>query len=149
MTEIKQLAQTAPSQRPQMLIDRMIVRPDADILTRDRTPNFVGISAKTTGAKGLSMGLVIMPPGAVATPHIHPAHETAIYILKGRVEFRYGQQLEHCQICEAGDFVFTPSGMPHQPRNLSATEPVYALAARNAPDEQEQSIPYHLTPEVN
>ncbi len=149
MTETTRLAQSATPQEPQMLIDRMIVRPDADILTRDRTPNFVGISAKTTGAKGLSMALVIMPPGAVATPHIHPAHETAIYILKGRVEFRYGQKLEHCQVCEAGDFVFTPSGVPHQPRNLSVTEPVYALAARNEPDEQEQSVPYHPTSEVN
>lgn len=93
----------------------LVIRSDADTLTRDRTPNFVGISAKTTGAKGLSMNLVIMPPGAVATPHIHPVHETAIYILKRRVEFRYGQQLAHCQICEAGDFIFTPSGMPHQP----------------------------------
>lgn len=145
MTETTQLAQNATPQEAQMLIDGIIVRPDAEILTRDRTPNFVGISSKTTGAKGLSMCLAIIPPGAVAEPHVHPTHETAIYLLKGRVELRYGQQLEHCQICEAGDFIFTPPGMPHQPRNLSATEPVYALAARNDPDEQEQTVPYDST----
>lgn len=120
----------------------IVIRPDAETLMRGS--NVVGISAKTTGAKELAMHLVIMPPGAVATPHSHP-HETAIYLLKGQVELRYGQHLEHCQICEAGDFIFTPPGMPHQPRNLSATEPVYVLASRNDPGEQEQSVPYNST----
>jgi len=119
-----------------------IVRPDAAILAQERLPHFVGISANTTGAKGISMNLVIIPPGGTAEPHFHPEHETAIYLLKGRVEVCYGQGLQHCQVCEAGDFVFTPPGVPHQPRNLSATEPVYVLAARNDPDEQEKVIPY-------
>jgi uncharacterized RmlC-like cupin family protein len=96
-----------------------------------------GISANTTGAKGISMNLVIIPPGRIAEPHFHPTHETAIYILKGRVEVFYGQGLKQCQVCETGDFVFTPPGVPHQPRNLSAIEPVYVLAARNDPSEQE------------
>ncbi|MBD1846252.1 cupin domain-containing protein [Cyanobacteria bacterium FACHB-63] len=120
----------------------IIIRPNAETVTRGS--NFVGISSKTTGAKELAMSLAIMPPGAVAKPHSHP-HETAIYLLKGRVELRYGPHLEHCQVCEAGDFIFTPPGVPHQPRNLSATEPVYVLAARNDSDEQEQSVPYNPT----
>ncbi|MGV0025351.1 cupin domain-containing protein [Phormidesmis priestleyi] len=129
-------------QKPAEII---IVRPDAQTLTHPRLPNFVGISATTAGAKGISMNLVIVPPGGTAEPHFHPDHETAIYLLKGRVEVRYGQGLKQCRVCEAGDFVFTPPGVPHQPRNLSATEPVYVLVARNDPNEQEQAVLYDPT----
>ena len=122
-----------------------IVRPDATTLAHHHLPSFVGISASTTGAKGISMNLVIIPPGGAAKPHFHPNHETAIYLLQGRVEVRYGQGLKQCRVCEAGDFIFTPPGVPHQPRNLSATEPVYVLAARNDPGEQEESVPYDPT----
>lgn len=122
----------------------IVIHPDPQLLTTQRLPHFVGISANTAGAKGLSMNLVIIPPGGTAEPHFHPQHETIVYLLKGRVEVRYGEGLQHCQICEAGDFVFTPPGVPHQPRNLSDTEPVYVLAARNDPNEQEEAIPYNL-----
>ncbi len=123
----------------------VIVRPDATTLTCKQLPYFVGISANTAGAKGISMNLVIIPPGGTAEPHFHPDHETAIYLLKGRVEVCYGQGIQQCRVCETGDFVFTPPGVPHQPRNLSATEPVYVLAARNDPNEQEQFVPYDPT----
>ncbi|MGL5923353.1 cupin domain-containing protein [Chroococcidiopsis sp.] len=125
----------------------VIVRPDAATLAGERLSHFAGISASTTGAKRISMQLVIIPPGAIAEPHFHPEHETAIYLLKGRVEVFYGQGLQHCKVCETGDFVFTPPGVPHQPRNLSATEPVYVLAARNDPDEQEKVVLYDPTSE--
>jgi len=123
----------------------VIVRPDAVTLACEGLPHFVGISASTTGAKGISMNLAIIPPGGTAEPHFHPEHETAIYLLKGRVEVCYGQGLKQCRVCETGDFVFTPPGVPHQPRNLSATEPVYVLAARNDPNEQEKFVPYDPT----
>jgi len=122
-----------------------IVRPDPATLAGERLSHFVGISASTTGAKGISMNLAIIPPGGIAEPHFHPEHETAIYLLKGRVEVCYGQGLQHCRVCEAGDFIFTPPGVPHQPRNLSATEPVYVLAARNDPNEQEKVVLYDPT----
>ncbi|MDZ8185001.1 MAG: cupin domain-containing protein [Nostoc sp. ChiSLP02] len=122
-----------------------VVRPDAQILTQQHLPYFVGLSAKTAGAKGISMNLTIIPPGAIAEPHVHPEHETAIYLLKGRVEVRYGKGLQQSQVCEAGDFVFTPPGVPHQPRNLSTTEPVYVLTARNDADEQEKIVFYDPT----
>ncbi len=132
----------APDQPPAEI---MIVHPDPQILTHQRLPHFVGISANTAGATGIAMNLVIIPPGGTAEPHFHPKHETAIYLLKGRVEVRYGQRLQECRVCEAGDFVFTPPGVPHQPCNLSDTEPVYLLAARNDPDEREESVPYTMT----
>jgi uncharacterized RmlC-like cupin family protein len=123
----------------------VVVRPDPSLLTGQRLSHFVGLSANTAGTKGMTMELAIMPPGAIASPHFHPEHETALYLLKGRVEVCYGKGLKQCQVCEAGDFVFTPPGVPHQPRNLSDTEPVYIVTARNDPNEQEKSVPYDPT----
>ena len=70
------------------------IRPLQEVLTRQRLPYFVGISGSTVGARGLSMHLVVIPPGARAEPHIHRGYETGIYVLEGRVETRYGPRLE-------------------------------------------------------
>lgn len=118
------------------------VRPSAKTTTRQHLPYFVGISAATAGATGLSMSLVIVPPGGAAEPHLHQGFETAIYVLKGRVETRYGPGLKQSVVNEAGDFIFIPPDIPHQPVNLSATEPAHAIIARNDPNEQENVIPY-------
>ena len=118
------------------------VRPDATTMTRQRLPNFVGISAATAGATGISMNLVVILPGGAAEPHLHRNYETAIYLLKGRVETRYGPGLRQSVINEAGDFLFIPANVPHQPINLSDTEPAHAIVARNDANEQESVEPY-------
>lgn len=118
------------------------VRPDREIATRQRLPYFVGISEATAGAQGLSMHLVVVPPGGHAEPHVHRGYETGIYVLEGRVETRYGPGLRESVINEAGDFLFIPPGVPHQPFNLSATEPAKAIVARNDSNEQERVEPY-------
>lgn len=88
------------------------------------------------------MNLVVIPPGGSATPHIHQHYETAIYLLKGRVETRYGKGLTQSVVNEAGDFLFIPPGVPHQPFNLSQTETAEAIVARNDPNEQENVVIY-------
>jgi len=118
----------------------VVVRPDAGTLERDRLDAFVGVSEHTAGARSISMQLVIVPPGARATPHFHPLHETVIYVLGGRVEVESGRNLEHRHTCQTGDFVLTPAGTIHAPRNLSATEPAYLIAARTDPGEHEQTV---------
>src|SRR5262245_23771503 len=95
------------------------VRPEKEVMTRQRLPNFVGISAVTAGATGISMNLVIIPPGGFAEPHLHRNFETAIYVLSGRVRTRYGPELCESVINEAGDFIFIPANVPHQAVNLS------------------------------
>ena len=111
-------------------------------LTKQQLPNFVGISGVSAGAKHLSMNLVIIPPGGAAQPHVHRGYETAIYVLQGRVETRYGPGLRKSVMHEAGDFIFIPADVPHQPVNLSDTEPAQALVARNDPNEQESVVVY-------
>ena len=118
------------------------VRPEREILTRQGLPYFVGVSGRTVGAQGLSMHLVVIPPGARAEPHLHRGHETAIYVLEGRVETRYGPGLAKSVISEAGDFLYIPPGEPHEAINISATTPARAIVARNTPAEQDDVLPY-------
>jgi uncharacterized RmlC-like cupin family protein len=119
-----------------------VVRPTQHTSSRQGLPQFVGISEATVGARGISMQLVVIPPGRAAEPHVHAGHETAIYLLQGRVETRHGPALCQSIVCESGDFIFIAPDVPHQPVNLSATDKAVAIVARNDPREQEHVFPY-------
>jgi len=118
------------------------VRPKESITTKQNLPYYVGISQETAGAKGLSMNLVVIPPGGSPKAHYHKDFETAIYLLKGKVETRFGEKLQESKINEEGDFVFIPPGVPHKPVNLSKTEPALAIVSRNDPNEHENVVAY-------
>ena len=118
------------------------VRPEQAVSTLQRLPYFIGISGQTVGAAGLSMHLVVIPPGARSEPHLHQGYETGIYVLEGRVLTRWGEQLQHEVVSEAGDFLFVPPGVPHEAQNLSTTHPARAVVARNDPAEQDRVLPY-------
>ncbi|WP_372178763.1 cupin domain-containing protein [Xanthomonas axonopodis pv. phyllanthi] len=104
-----------------------------------------GISAQTTGATGLSLHRVIIPPGGLAKPHLHAAHETAIYALTGTSKVWYGAALEHHEVVAPGDFLYIPAGMPHQPYN-DGVEPAVVLVARTDPNTHESVV---LLPELD
>ena len=118
------------------------VRPEESIATKQNLPYFVGISQETVGAKGLSMNMVVIPPGGSPKAHYHKDFETAIYLLKGRVETWFGKNLKESMINEEGDFVYIPPGVPHKPINLSQTETALAIVSRNDPNEHENVIAY-------
>ncbi|HEY0845946.1 MAG TPA: cupin domain-containing protein [Noviherbaspirillum sp.] len=120
------------------------IRPDRATMTAQKLPYFLGISADTAGTRGLSMHMVVIPPGARAQPHIHSGYETAIYVLEGKVETRYGEGLTESVISEAGDFLFIPPDVPHEAINLSESEPARAIVARNDANEQERVMPYRV-----
>ena len=107
---------------------------------------FQGISAQSAGARRLCMHKLEIPPGGAARPHLHEHHETALYVLEGRAEMRYGDGLrEHLEV-RAGQFLFIPSGMPHLPYNPSDSETCVAVLARTDPNEQESVV---LLPELD
>ena len=120
----------------------LTVRPEESIATKQNLPYFVGISQETVGAKGLSMNIVVIPPGGSPKAHYHKDFETAIYLLKGRVETWFGKNLKESMINEEGDFVYIPPGVPHKPINLSETETALAIVSRNDPNEHENVIAY-------
>lgn len=122
-------------------MDKIIsVRPQGTHISKQQLPNFEGISANTAGSKHLCMHLVVIPPNGKAVAHYHDGYETVIYIIQGKAETRYGKNLEHSTINEAGEFLFIPPNLPHQPVNLSDTEEVIAVVARNDPNEQESVV---------
>lgn len=118
------------------------VTPQVEVMTRQRLPYFVGISGQTVHAQGLSMHLVVIPPGARAEPHVHVGYETGIYVLEGAVLTRWGAALENEVVSKAGDFLFVPPGVPHEAINLSDTAAARAVVARNDPAEQDKVEPY-------
>jgi uncharacterized RmlC-like cupin family protein len=118
------------------------IRPEREVQTQQRLPYFVGISGQTVGSRGLSMHLVVIPPGARSEPHSHRDYETGIYVLQGRVETRHGPGLAQSVVSEAGDFLFIPPDTPHVAINLSDTETARAIVARNDPAEQDRVVPY-------
>jgi uncharacterized RmlC-like cupin family protein len=100
---------------------------------------FAGVSAESSGSEGLCMHLLVLPPGGEAKPHLHEGHESAIYMLEGSASMRHGRDLERVDTISAGDFVYIPAGMPHQPFNPT-DKPARALIARTDPNEQESVV---------
>jgi len=124
--------------------DIVTVRGVETTKSKQALPIFPGISGKTTGATGISMLKVVIPPGGSAEAHMHKGYESAIYLIQGRVETRYGEGLKKSVVNKAGDFIFIPADVPHKPVNLSETEPAIAIVARNDADEQKHVVPYPL-----
>ena len=100
---------------------------------------FTGISAQSAGAERLCMHLLTIPPGASAKPHYHQSHESAVFVLEGEAEMRHGPGLDLVMRVKAGDFVYIPAGVPHQPYNPTGS-PVRAVIARTDPNEQESVV---------
>ena len=101
---------------------------------------FAGISAENTGAQGICMHLLTIPPGQRAKTHLHENHETAIYIINGEAEMWYGEKLKEHLVVRAGEFLYIPAGMPHLPYNTSQTEACTCVIARTDPSEQESVV---------
>lgn len=116
-----------------------IVRPGETFEGLQGLTYFPGIAAETVGARGICMHLVRIPPGARANAHLHAEHETAIYALRGIVDMWYGPQLDQHLTLRAGEFLYIPAGMPHQPFNTSQVEAL-AVLARTDPNEQESVV---------
>ena len=102
----------------------------------------VGMSSKNVGSTKLSMNVATVPPGGVASAHIHVGFELMLYILQGRVRHEYGPGLEKVVENQAGDFIYIEPGVPHEVFNLSDEEPVVAVVARSDADEWQNIIPY-------
>ena len=60
-------------------------------------------------------------------------------MLEGSAVMRHGADLEHEDTVAAGDFVYIPAGVPHQPVNPT-DRPVRALIARTDPNEHESVV---------
>jgi uncharacterized RmlC-like cupin family protein len=110
-----------------------VIRAGKPFAGRQGLSYFEGISAQSAGAQALCMHLLAMPSGAAALPHLHEAHETAILVLSGCARMRYGEGLNEELEVGAGDFLYIPAGMPHQPFN-AGDEPCRAVIGAHRPE---------------
>src|SRR3954453_10640475 len=106
-----------------MLCPMRVVKPAG--VERELPRGVVGgaeISQATTGAHNLYMGRIRVPAGARSRPHFHQNCESAIYMLKGAIEIRWGDRLEDALEVQEGDMLYVPPRETHIVRNLSGTE---------------------------
>ena len=101
--------------------------------TRQGLTQFEGISAESAGARALCAHILEIPPGGRAKAHRHAGHETAIYVLEGRVVLWFGEELD----VGPGDFLDIPSYRSARPRQRQQHEWARGVVARTDPNEQE------------
>jgi uncharacterized RmlC-like cupin family protein len=123
-----------------------VVKPSAE--EREVPRGVVGgaeISQATTGATNIYMGLFRVPPAARSRPHYHENCESAVYLLRGSLEVRWGDHLEEIVTIEPGDMVYVPPRETHILRNLSDSEPAEYVVARDSPTEDSVEVPWAET----
>jgi uncharacterized RmlC-like cupin family protein len=120
-----------------------VVKPsDTD---RDLPRGIVGgaeISQATTGAHNIYMALFRVPAGARSRPHYHANCESALYMLAGSIEIKWGDHLEDSVVVETGDMLYVPPRETHVVVNLSDAEPAEYIVARDSPTEDSVEVPW-------
>jgi uncharacterized RmlC-like cupin family protein len=121
-----------------------VIRPEERDCGTAQTPGMRregGISEGLTGSNGLWMGTAVNEPGAKSGVHHHGHNESGIYILRGRVRFRWGAKLEHVVDTNPGDFVFVPPYEVHMEENLEEDGEAELLLARNSQEQIVVNVP--------
>jgi uncharacterized RmlC-like cupin family protein len=121
-----------------------VIRPSERDCGTAQTPGMrreAGISETLTGSNGLWMGTAVNSPGQRSGAHHHGQNESGIYILRGRVRFRWGAKLENVVDTEPGDFVFVPPFEVHVEENLDGDNEAELLLARNSQEQIVVNVP--------
>ena len=100
------------------------------------------VSQATTGAENIYMGVFRVPAGAQSMPHYHADCESAVYMLSGRLNVRWGEGLEHAISLEPGDMAYVPPRETHLLENPSEVEVAEYVVARDAPEEHSVEVPW-------
>ena len=119
-----------------------VVKPGPDRETPRGVIGGAVISQATTGATNIYMGVFRVPPGARSRPHYHANCESALYMLSGRIEIRWGDHLEQSVTIEPQDLLYVPPRETHIVSNLSDSEPAEYVVARDAPLEDSVEVPW-------
>ena len=119
-----------------------VVKPGPD---RETPRGIVGgaeISQATVEASNIYMGRYRVPPGSRSRPHYHDGCESALYMLSGSIEIRWGDHLEETLVVEPGDMLYVPPRETHIVVNRSATAPAEYVVARDSPTEDSVEVPW-------
>ncbi len=100
------------------------------------------VSQATTGAENIYMGVFRVPPQAQSRPHYHAGCESAVYMLSGRLNVLWGDDLQNSLNLEPGDLVYVPPRETHLLENPSDSVPAEYVVSRNAPREDSVEVPW-------
>ena len=100
------------------------------------------ISQATAGARNIYMAQFRVPAGAQSRPHYHEGCESAVYMLSGSLEVKWGDHLENQVTLEPGDLVYVPPRETHVLVNPSPTDPAEYVVARDSPQEDAVVVPW-------
>ena len=115
------------------------IRTNRPIITRQKVQLFPGITKASADSTQLSMNRIILPPGMKGLRHMHKDAETIIFIIEGNSRTLIGENGEIAVDNKAGDFIFIPANVWHQPSNVSKNR-VIAIEARADADDQQNVI---------
>ena len=128
--------------RPTSVDPVKVIKPGPD---RDTPRGVLGgaeISQATAGAANIYMGVFRVPPGARSRPHFHDHCESAVYMLSGSLQVKWGDHLEQELTLEPGDLVYVPPRETHVLENQSDSEPAEYVVARDSPLEDAVVVPW-------
>ena len=109
-----------------------VVRPGETYEGKQGLPFVAGISAEMVGATGICMHLVTFAPDRQAKAHLHAAHETAFYVLRGALEMRFGERLAERLTVRAGEFLYARRKEVPMPSAHRGTVPASPRTRRGA-----------------
>ena len=117
-----------------------VVKPAADHAMPRGVVGGAEISEATAGAKEIYLGIFRVEAGARSRPHYHASCESAVYMLRGALEVRWGDHLEHTSHIAVGDMAYVPPNETHLLHNLSPDEAAEYVVARNASTEDSVEV---------
>lgn len=118
-----------------------VVRTGAKYRSEQGSDYEPGISAETVGSKVVFLGMVTLPAGARTRAHVHERHETALYLLDGELEIWTGDQLQHHEVVQPGDYIYIPANVLHVAVNRG-DKPAMCMGTRNEATAQESVVLY-------
>jgi len=115
------------------------IRSNTPKITRQQVQIYPGITKASADSTQLSMNRIVLPAGMKGLRHMHKDAETILYIIEGNARTLIGEQGEIIVDNKAGDFIFIPANVWHQPINVSKSR-VVAIEARSDADDQQNVI---------
>src|SRR6476619_3410941 len=100
------------------------------------------ISRATADAQNIYMGVFRVPAGGRSRPHFHANCESAVYMLRGQLLVRWGDNLEESVEIAPGDMVYVPPRETHVLENRSDEQDAEYVVARDAPHEDSVEVPW-------
>ena len=113
-----------------------VVRGGEPVQGAQRLAYAPGVTSSTTGVAHLCLTSAVLPGGARSACHLHRGIESAGYVVSGRLEVWWGDELEGHALLEAGDFAFIPADLPHVVGNAGDV-PAAMVVAHSAASDQD------------